>query len=371
MSSVDTDDVVVHHLGQRARQIVDERFPTLPPKSRQCLATTLQWAAEAHGSQRRKNSFQEPYIVHPLGVAQLLYKSGTEDLVTLQAALLHDTIEDTWVVEDDIHDTFGAKVLDVVLQCTDDKSLLKAKRKSLQIETAADKSKRARAVKLADKLYNLRDIIRDPPLEWTAERIQEYFIWAKKVTDACLSRGRLTGCERIVSELERLYRDGTFQLHPADRSAGRNKCHPAIGYSGAERIEVMSREDLTSLDCFDENEKDSEGYLKYDQVTERSSSPLLRDGSHDDPALALLAHENEDAGDDDDSDTSSNMSTSTLDSELHHILAQEQWDESVAQFKLILSVVLGPLVGKWLGRRFAVWGWEILIRRGWGGFVIS
>lgn len=40
----------------------------------------------------------------------------------------------------------------------------------------------AKLVKLADKLYNLRDLERATPRDWTVERKQEYFVWAAKVT---------------------------------------------------------------------------------------------------------------------------------------------------------------------------------------------
>jgi hypothetical protein len=40
-----------------------------------------------------------------------------------------------------------------------------------------------KVIKLGDKLYNLRDLIREPPASWGAERVQGYFVWGKKVTD--------------------------------------------------------------------------------------------------------------------------------------------------------------------------------------------
>lgn len=66
---------------------------------------------------------------------------------------------------------------------TDDKSLPKVERKRLQIEHAVHASPKAKLVKLADKLYNLRDLQRCTPTGWTEERKNEYFIWAKKVID--------------------------------------------------------------------------------------------------------------------------------------------------------------------------------------------
>lgn len=54
-------------------------------------------------------------------------------------------------------------------------------RKSLQIKHAASSTYEAKLVKLADKLYNLRDLERGTPEGWTEKRVQEYFKWAEKV----------------------------------------------------------------------------------------------------------------------------------------------------------------------------------------------
>lgn len=71
--------------------------------------------------------------------------------------------------------------MDVVAEVTDDKTLEKMERKKCQIEHAKSCSHRAKLVKLADKLYNLRDLDRTIPVGWTPERAREYFEWAEKV----------------------------------------------------------------------------------------------------------------------------------------------------------------------------------------------
>jgi len=67
------------------------------------------------------------------------------------------------------------------MEVTDDKSLTKAERKSLQIEHAAHASHQAKLVKLADKICNLRDIAGCPPADWDLDRKQQYFKWSKDV----------------------------------------------------------------------------------------------------------------------------------------------------------------------------------------------
>lgn len=69
---------------------------------------------------------------------------------------------------------------------TDDKSLPKAERKRLQVVHAPGKSRQAKLVKLADKLYNLRDLQRQMPIGYTEQRVQEYFEWAAQVVSGLL-----------------------------------------------------------------------------------------------------------------------------------------------------------------------------------------
>ncbi len=66
-------------------------------------------------------------------------------------------------------------------EVSDDKTLPSKVRKQLQIDHAAHSSERAKLVKLADKLYNLRDLERERPVGWSEKRRQEYFEWAAKV----------------------------------------------------------------------------------------------------------------------------------------------------------------------------------------------
>ncbi|XP_029814616.1 guanosine-3',5'-bis(diphosphate) 3'-pyrophosphohydrolase MESH1 [Manacus vitellinus] len=116
------------------------------------------------------------------GVARILaHEAGVTDIVVLQAALLHDTVEDTDTTLSEIEERFGVDVRRVVEEVTDDKMLPKMERKRLQVERAPGCSPRAKLVQLADKLYNLRDLNRCTPQGWSAERVQEYFRWAALV----------------------------------------------------------------------------------------------------------------------------------------------------------------------------------------------
>jgi guanosine-3',5'-bis(diphosphate) 3'-pyrophosphohydrolase len=158
------------------------------PSREDPLALTLRavaFAADKHRNQRRKDQEASPYINHPIALARLLVCEAAErDPATLAAALLHDTVEDTGTTFEELEQHFGTVIAGIVREVTDDKSLPKQDRKRLQIEHAAGASPQAKAVKLADKICNLRDIIASPPADWSLERKREYFDWAKQVVDA-------------------------------------------------------------------------------------------------------------------------------------------------------------------------------------------
>lgn len=149
------------------------------------LVGAVAFAAEKHRHQRRKDAEASPYINHPIALADVLANEGgiDDEVVLVAAILLHDTVEDTETTGDELVRLFGAAVAGVVLEVTDDKSLPKAERKRRQIEHAPALSDRAKLVKLADKICNLRDIAARPPADWSTQRRREYFRWAKAVVD--------------------------------------------------------------------------------------------------------------------------------------------------------------------------------------------
>jgi len=98
------------------------------------LLKAADFAAKKHRDQRRKDSSKSPYINHPIGVAHILTEEGhVDDLAVLQAALLHDTVEDTETSFEEIEQLFGREVRDIVAEVTDDKNLPYVQRKRLQV----------------------------------------------------------------------------------------------------------------------------------------------------------------------------------------------------------------------------------------------
>ncbi len=150
------------------------------------VTRALDYAAKKHVDQRRKGEAQEPYVNHLIEVANLLTEATNGDDANLViAGVLHDCIEDQGVTYEELVGRFGRDVADIVREVTDDKSLLKAERKRLQIEHAPHASARARMLKIADKTSNLRAMVASPPSGWDEQRKRDYFTWAQAVVAGC------------------------------------------------------------------------------------------------------------------------------------------------------------------------------------------
>lgn len=146
------------------------------------LLRALEFAASKHSNQRRKDQAGSPYVNHLVDVTGILANIGeVEDMVTLAAAALHDTLEDTATTAEELEREFGPEVRRTVEEVSDDKRLPKAERKRLQVERAAERSTRAKLVMLGDKISNVRDVTRRPPPSWSLEGTRKYFDWTEQV----------------------------------------------------------------------------------------------------------------------------------------------------------------------------------------------
>lgn len=126
-------------------------------------------------------------------------EGGIEDERALIAALLHDTLEDTARTEQERVRGFGRVIADIVREVSNERALPKTERKYRQIEHASQLSRRARLVKLADKISNLRDVTNTSPADWSLEDRQAYFDWARDVVAGLW--GTHPALERIFDEV--------------------------------------------------------------------------------------------------------------------------------------------------------------------------
>jgi len=119
------------------------------------------YANKAHAEQKRKSG--EPYIIHPVAVAEILLDLGM-DAPSLCAALLHDVVEDTAATYDDIKENFGQEIADLVDGVTKISRLKVHSKEEQQNEylrkmmMAMSKDIRVIIIKLADRVHNIRTL---------------------------------------------------------------------------------------------------------------------------------------------------------------------------------------------------------------------
>src|SRR3989442_281377 len=143
-----------------------ERFGYLKPKDVARLEDAYRFSEAAHAGQTRQSG--EPYISHPLAVAEIL-ADWHLDGQTLMAALLHDVTEDTSVTKDEISDTFGKPVAELVDGVSKLDKIEFQSAEHVQAENfrkmllAMARDVRVILIKLADRLHNMRTLGAVPP----------------------------------------------------------------------------------------------------------------------------------------------------------------------------------------------------------------
>ncbi|MDE7107382.1 MAG: HD domain-containing protein, partial [Clostridiales bacterium] len=149
-------------------------------KQIELLDSVLAYAIRMHGEQRRVSG--EPYIIHPIAVANILLDIGM-DSPTVAAALLHDCIEDTESTPEEITSLFGAEICTLVTAVTKLAKMVFKSKLEEQAENfrrmffAMAKDIRVILIKLADRLHNMRtvDVLsRDRQIAMATETLDIY-----------------------------------------------------------------------------------------------------------------------------------------------------------------------------------------------------
>jgi (p)ppGpp synthase/HD superfamily hydrolase len=171
----------------------------------------LQVASKSHEGQYRKNT-DIPYITHPVAVGIMLLKSGySEEIVA--AGILHDTVEDTPLTLEEIKREFGEKIAEIVEGSSEpDKTLPWKDRKEHTIKFLKTASEHTRAVVCADKLHNIRSIIRD--YQQVGEEVWSRFNAGKEqqkwyytnVVDSLGAQSSFELLTELRAEVDRLFR---------------------------------------------------------------------------------------------------------------------------------------------------------------------
>ena len=149
-------------IAQEYKNLLRNTYLSLSTEDKKLIRKAFETAVDAHKDQRRKSG--EPYILHPIAVAQIVADQIGLGATSIAAALLHDVVEDTALTLDDITLMFGETVAKIVDGLTKISKLSKDKRVSVQAENfkkmllTMNDDVRVILIKIADRLHNMRTL---------------------------------------------------------------------------------------------------------------------------------------------------------------------------------------------------------------------
>ena len=164
------------------------------------IRAAFEFADKAHENQKRKSG--EPYIIHPLAVAQIVAEELRLDSESIEAALLHDVIEDTAATHEDIAKLFSPTIADLVEGVSKLTRIQYATKEDEQMENlrkmliAMSKDIRVILIKIADRLHNMRTMEYQSPAKQKQKSLETMEIYAPI--------SHRLGMQRIKWELEDL-----------------------------------------------------------------------------------------------------------------------------------------------------------------------
>lgn len=165
---------------KRYRALLRVCKSTMQKGDKRMIRLAFNMALESHQDMRRKSG--EPYIYHPIAVAQIAAQEIGLGTTSIVCALLHDVVEDTDITLEDIEREFGKKVAKIIDGLTkisgvfDYNSSLQAENFRKMLLTLAD-DVRVILIKLADRLHNMRTMDfmpRDKQLKISSETVYLY-----------------------------------------------------------------------------------------------------------------------------------------------------------------------------------------------------
>lgn len=191
------------------RHLVDSYLATRHRKKVEIITKAFNFARHAHKGVRRLSG--EPYIMHPIAVAQIVCSEIGLGSTSICSALLHDVVEDTDYTVEDIENMFGPKIAQIVDGLTKISGGLFGDKASAQAENikklllTMNEDIRVILVKMADRLHNMRTLGSQPPNKRYKISGETLYIYAPLAN-------RL-GLNAIKTELENL----SFQYeHPEE-----------------------------------------------------------------------------------------------------------------------------------------------------------
>jgi guanosine-3',5'-bis(diphosphate) 3'-pyrophosphohydrolase len=165
---------------KRYRTLLKSNASRMEKGDKVIIRKAFELALDAHKDMRRKSG--EPYIYHPIAVAQIAVSEIGLGTTAIVCALLHDTVEDTEISLDDIKGMFGEKIMKIIDGLTkisgvfDQTSSLQAENFRKMLLTLSDDI-RVILIKLADRLHNMRTLesmARDKQIKIASETLYLY-----------------------------------------------------------------------------------------------------------------------------------------------------------------------------------------------------
>ena len=143
----------------------------------------LRFAGERHGNQKMPGSGAS-YLVHLSNVAMEVILASEHSPVfnlefAVQVALLHDVLEDTSTILEELQNEFGNDIADAVMALTKNENLAPEAQIPDSLERIKSMPREVWAVKLADRISNMQT----PPPFWDAEKKADYHRMAKRILE--------------------------------------------------------------------------------------------------------------------------------------------------------------------------------------------
>ena len=193
------------------------------------IRAAFEFAQNAHKDQKRKSG--EPYIIHPLAVAQIVAEELRLDSESIMAALLHDVIEDTGTTHEDVARIFSPTIADLVEGVSKLTRIQYATKEDEQMENlrkmliAMSKDIRVILIKISDRLHNMRTMEYQSPMKQKQKSLETMEIYAPishrlgmqrikwELEDLSLKYLDPVGYEEIVSKLEAKHQEYEDFMH--------------------------------------------------------------------------------------------------------------------------------------------------------------
>jgi hypothetical protein len=144
------------------------------------LVQATKFAAECYQFHAQNDINKTPYIVHSLSVAENLMTIGrVRDSDLIIASLLQDIQPDAKASFEEIKKMFGSQV-EKYLRIASDSHLEKNQELPSLGDDSLETLRQVAQIQLSDKLCNLQDLMSNPPIDWSQEKIDYYFEWVEQ-----------------------------------------------------------------------------------------------------------------------------------------------------------------------------------------------